>query len=174
MKKTGIIILAAVLAIGCNKPSRVEQYKQEKHLRDSAALVDQQRSLEYYQTQWDQLMPKVDSLLRYFKYEKNDKYQDHGYYIVKPYIFKGQHSELRVMVREDGAEMLVYREGKRLSDEKTGEWLVKGEPSVLCGKDLQVVITDAKELEKRFRQTSLVVQKYQKRLDRAATQKPKE
>jgi len=164
MKKTGIILLAAVLAIGCNKPSRVEQYKQEKHVRDSVALVEQQRTLDYYQAQWDQQMPRVDSLLRYFKYEKNEKYQDQGYYIVKPYVLKGQHSELRVMVREDGAEMLVYKDGKRLSDEKTAEWLVKGEPSVMCGKDLQVVITDVKELEKRIRRTSLEVQKYQKRL----------
>lgn len=166
MRKTGIFLLAVLLAVGCNKPSRVEQYKQEKHLRDSAALADQQRTLEYYQSQCDRMMPKADSLLRYFKYEKNEKYQDQGYYVVKPYAFKGQHSELRVMVREDGTEMLVYKGGKRLSEEQKNEWLAKGEPSTLCAKDLQVIISDIKETEKRIRQTSLEVQKYQIRLQK--------
>ena len=162
-------MMVAVMAMSCNKPSRVEQYRQEKHQRDSSALVEQQRTLDYYQAQWDELMPKVDSLLKYFKYEKNEKYQDLGYYVVKGERLKVKGEReygLRVMVREDGAEMLVYKDGKRLSEEHVNARLVKGEPTVLCGKDLQVVITDVKELEKRIRQTSLEIQKYQKRVER--------
>ena len=70
------------------------------------------------------------------------------------------------MVRKDGTEMLVYKGGKRLTEEQKNEWLAKGEPSTLCAKDLQVIISDIKETEKRIRQTSLEVQKYQIRLQK--------
>ena len=69
------------------------------------------------------------------------------------------------MVREDGAEMLVYTNGKRLAN---GEWLeAKGErkKAIETAQLLQVTILDVHELEKRIRKTSLEVQKYQKRLN---------
>ena len=166
MKKTGIIIFLMAAMVGCNKPSRVEQYKQEKHLRDSVALVEQQRTLEYYQNQWEALMPQVDSLLPLFKYEKNEKYQDLGYYIVKPSALPAHWTELRVMVREDGGEMLVYKDGKRLSEQRVNELILKNDPAVARGQHLQIVVSDVHELEKRIKKTSLEVEKYQKRLER--------
>ena len=83
MRRFVFFIALAMLMAGCNKPSKVDQYHAEKHVRDSIALSDQQRSLAFYQAQLDTLMPVADSLLPLFQYEKNEKYQDHGVYVVK-------------------------------------------------------------------------------------------
>ena len=166
-----IVYIACVGLIGaamvsCGRPSKAEAYRAQKHQQDSIALVEQERTLAYYQSQLEALLPQADSLLRYCKYEKNDKYQDHGYYVVKPSAFSYQYSALRVMVRDDGKDVLVYREGKRLSDERVNELRAKGNEAVRVADELQITIRDIKELEKRIERTSLHVQKYQKRLQK--------
>ena len=159
-----MMIMAAVF--GCTKkPSKVEQYRADKHERDSIALTEQQRSLTYYQTQLDALMPQVDSLLPLFKYERNEKYQDHGFYVVRNEKLKN-HAGLRVMVQDDGQSLLVYREGKRMSEQKVSELMLKGDPAVQRAQHLQIVMKDIRELEKRIEKTSLEIQKYQKRLQK--------
>ena len=100
MKQILIIFISALCLIACNKPSRVEQYKAEKHVKDSVGLFEQQRTLTYYQSQLETLMPVADSLIALFKYEKNEKYQDHGYYVLT-------RNELRFLVRDDGQDLLV-------------------------------------------------------------------
>ena len=144
----GIVVM--LMLAGCNKPSKVDQYRAEKHVRDSVGLVDQQRSLDYYQQQLDSLLPQADSLLCYFKYEKNERYQDQG-----NYILTGTNG-LRILVRDDGKEILLYRDGKRI--ESTND------PQFERAQQLQIVINDIRELEKRIAKTSLEIQKYQKRL----------
>lgn len=147
------LFLCVFAVVACNKPSRVEQYKAEKHRSDSISLVEQTTSLAYYQSQLEQLMPVADSLLPFFTYEKNEKYQDHGYYVVK-----GKQG-LRVKVRDDGKEpILLYRDGKRI--EKTDD------PVYERAEHLRIVMSDIKECEKRIARTSLEVQKYEKRLER--------
>ena len=107
MKRILYIILCAGMIcaglVSCGKPSKAEVYRAEKYRQDSVALVEQERTLAYYQSQLDELMPQADSLLRYFKYEKNEKYQDHGYYIIKNEKLKMKSYDLRVMVRDDGS-----------------------------------------------------------------------
>ena len=152
MKRHLFIIICALAITGCNKPSRVEQYKAEKHVRDSVALAEQERSLAYYQSQLDVLLPQADSLLAYFQYERNEKYQDHGYYVLN-----GRNG-LRILVRDDGKDLLLYREGKRIQQ--------TDDPSLERAQHLQIVISDVKECEKRIERTSLEVQKYQKRLQK--------
>lgn len=147
-----IIGLCFFLITACNKPSKVEQYKADKHIRDSVALVDQQRTLNYYQTQLDSMMPVADSLIALFKYERNEKYQDHG-----NYVLNGKNG-LRILVRDDGKELLLYQNGKRIND--------SSDPAIERAKHLQIVISDIKELEKRVERTSFEVQKYQKRLQK--------
>ena len=160
------VMMVAVVLMGCTKkPSKVEQYRADKHERDSISLTEQQRSLTYYQTQLDALMPQVDSLLPLFKYEKNEKYQDHGFYVVRNEKLKN-HAGLRVMVQDDGQSLLVYREGKRMSEQKVSELMVKGDPAIQRAQHLQIVMRDIRELEKRIEKTSLEVQKYQKRLQK--------
>lgn len=147
------LYLTLTLALAaCNKPSRVEQYKAEKHQRDSVCLVEQRRSLAYYQAQLEPLLAQADSLLPFFKYEKNEKYQDHGFYVLT-----GRNG-LRVLVRDDGRDLLMYRDGKRID--------AADDPQLARAEHLQVVMRDIKELEKRIARTSLEVQKYEKRLQK--------
>lgn len=155
------ITLCGLVMAGCNKPSKVEQYRAEKHERDSVALTEQQRSLVYYEAQLDSLLPVSDSLIVLFKYEKNDKYQDHGNYV------QSLPSGLRILVRDDGKELLLYRNGKRQAYPDPS---LKGreQESVERAQHLQIVIRDIKELEKRITRTSLEIQKYEKRLQQAA------
>ena len=150
------IVLCALVFTGCTKkPSKVEQYRAEKHVRDSVALVEQERSLAYYQEQLEILTAQADSLLPLFKYEKNEKYQDHGQYVAT-----GKDG-LRVMVRDDGnGQLLLYRYGKRIES--------ADDPMVARAQHLLIVMHDLKELEKRITHTSLEVQKYQKRLQNDA------
>ena len=157
MRKT-FLFLCIFAMMACNKPSRVEQYKADKHKSDSIHLVEQTTSLAYYQAQLEQLMPVADSLLPFFAYEKNEKYQDHGYYVVKG-------GSLRILVRDDGQDLLVYKEGKRLTSERVNE-LRNGRvnESLERAEQLQVTIRDIKECEKRIARTSLEKQKYEKRL----------
>ena len=144
--------LAVLMFVACDKPSRVEAYRAEKHQRDSTALMEQERSMAYYQSQLEVLQPKADSLLPLFAYEKNAKYQDHGYYVATG------RSGVRVKVRDDGKQpILIYREGKRLE--------ATNDPIYQSAEEVQVVMADIKELEKRIARTSLEINKYQKRLD---------
>ena len=152
MKKRIVYIVCAVVFVACNKPSRMEQYRAEKHVRDSIALVEQQRTQAYYESQLEALMPVADSLLTFFTYERNKKYQDHGYYVTT-----GKNG-LRILVRDDGKEILLYREGKRVKS--------SDDPKILRAEELQTVIKDIQECEKRIRHTSLEVQKYEKRLEK--------
>lgn len=156
-----LMALCGLVIVGCNKPSRVDQYRAEKHERDSVSLMDQQRSLTYYEAQLDSLLPVSDSLIALFKYEKNDKYQDHGNYV------QTMPSGLRILVRDDGQELLLYRNGKR---QAYPDLSLKGreQESVDRAQHLQIVIRDIKELEKRIGRTSLEVQKYERRLQRSA------
>jgi len=98
-------------------------------------------------------MPVIDSLLPQFKYEKNERYQDHGYYVVTG------HNGLRVMVRDDGQEpILMYRNGQRIEE--------ADDEAVDKARHLAIIMRDIKELEKRIGKTSLEIQKYQKRLQK--------
>ena len=154
MKHYFLLFLCALLMVACNKPSTAQQRRAEKNVQDSIALVDQQRSLAYYQSQLETLMPVADSLLPMFNYEKNEKYQDHGYYVLN-----GRNG-LRIKVRDDGHEpILLYQNGKRI--EQTND------PIFERAQHLQIVMSDIKELEKRIQRTSLEVQKYQKRLQKS-------
>ena len=128
---------------------------------DSVRLEEQVRSMAYYTAQLDSLMPVADSLIALFNYERNEKYQDHGYYVVTVTGYG-----LRILVRDDGKEILIYRNGKRLTDEGVND--LRKDKNVSQALDraehLQVVIRDIKELERRIYKTSLEISKYEKRL----------
>jgi len=157
MGKYGYIVLLVLAMTACQRTSRVEQYRAEKHVRDSVSLAAQERSMGYYQSLLDSLIPQADSLIALFKYEKNDKYQDHGNYVLTA------PNGLRILVRDDGKSLLVYREGKRL-DPSVVSSRYADEPALMRAQHLQIVIHDIKECEKRIAGTSLEIQKYEKRL----------
>lgn len=99
-----LFVVVWVVLTGCHRASKVEVYRAEKHLQDSAALVEQQKSLEYYQSQLDNLAPSADSLLALFRYEKNEQYQDKGqyYHPSQSSSRNAQRSYLQAIVRDDG------------------------------------------------------------------------
>lgn len=164
MKKGLITVIIMGLMVGCGKPSRVEQYKAEKHVQDSIRLEEQVRSMAFYESQLEALMPVADSLIALFDYEKNEKYQDHGVYVIKGERLKVRGESLRVMVRDDGRDLLVYKDGKRLTSERVNELRNNGNEAIARAEHLQVTISDIKELERRIARTSLEIQKYEKRL----------
>lgn len=155
---TLLFIFIIGMVSGCHRSSKVEQYRAQKRAQDSVRLEEQVRSLAYYEGQLETMGPKADSLLAFFSYERNEKYQDHGFYVVKNTWLRAQ--DYRILVRDDGREILTYRNGKRIepvADPKFKEAYRQAE-------ELQVTIKDIKELEKRIYRTSLEVQKHQKRL----------
>ena len=166
----GIIIHYSlfIFLTACSRPSRVEQYKAEKYIRDSIRLEEQTRSLAFYESQLERTMPVADSLLQYFRYERNEKYQDHGYYVVRSSAVKPPlTASYRILVRDDGKETLVYRDGKRVDPASASAPLkgAAGEGYALA-EQLRVTILDIKELEHRIARTSLEIQKYQTRLQK--------
>ena len=161
-------IVSVLLLVSCGKrESKLEQYQARKHERDSIGLANQEQSLRFYQSQLDSLLPIADSLIAQFRYEKNEKYQDHGYYV------QTGRDGLRVLVRDDGQEpILMYRNGQRVEEEpilmyRNGQRVEEqsGE-TVERAEHLAVVMRDIKELEKRIVRTSFEIQKYQKRLQK--------
>ena len=154
-----IILIATIAMMACSHENAADKRRAEKHIQDSVALVAQQRSLLYYESQLEQMMPKADSLIALFKYEKNDQYQDHGYYVAKTY------NGLRILVRDDGQDLLLYREGKRI-DPNNAKLKGKDLDAYDRAQHLQVTISDIRELEKRITRTNLEIQKYQKRLQK--------
>ncbi|MBO4453749.1 MAG: hypothetical protein J5761_01705 [Paludibacteraceae bacterium] len=165
-----VAVCFGCVMVGCGHrgPSAAELHRAEKHRQDSIALVDQQRSLEYYQSQLEGLQPAVDSLLALFRYEKNSRYQDDGYYVM-------ERGRLRVLVRDDARkEPVAYLSGQRIDlapyrahDSKEYRQLWPAEQQIIDPAfELYIVMADIRELEKRIQRTSLEIEKYQKRLEK--------
>lgn len=75
---------AAVVMVGCGKQQpTAEGRRAEKHRQDSISLTEQERSLVYYDSLYQTLLPQADSLMKEFRYEKNEKYEDNGKYTHK-------------------------------------------------------------------------------------------
>lgn len=155
MRQAFLLVILCCFMVSCGGPSPAETRRVEKHRQDSIALTEQERTLVYYQSQLDSLLPIADSLLTLFKYEKKDpKYQDHGFYVTT-----SRGGTLRILVREDGQEpVMLYLNGKRIetADDK----------AVIQAEHLHTTIRDIKELEFRIKKTSLEIEKYQKRLNK--------
>lgn len=80
----GLTILAFLCPISCTrKPSKVEQLRLEKRQKDSLNLVHARQTLVYSDSLLQILLPQTDPLLKTFRYEKNDKVEDHGHYVHK-------------------------------------------------------------------------------------------
>lgn len=83
MKQLIYILCIAMLTAACGRPSKVEQMRQEKAAKDSIARLQNEQTLVYSDSLLQTLLPKADSLLKYFRYEKNEDYEDHGCYVHK-------------------------------------------------------------------------------------------
>lgn len=82
-KTVRTFLLIALLSMSaCQpKPSRVEQMRMDKAHRDSIAYVQAQQTMHYSDSLLQTLLPQVDPLLKSFRYEKNEKVEDHGQYV---------------------------------------------------------------------------------------------
>ena len=79
-----VFLPALVLCTSCHKrPSKVEQMRAEKNERDSLAYIQAGQTLHYADSLLQTLMPEVEPLMKSFRYEKNESYEDHGHYVHK-------------------------------------------------------------------------------------------
>ena len=62
-------------------PKQVAQRRAAKYLSDSITYLEAQTTLAYVDTLLPPLLEQADKLIRRFKYEKNEKYEDHGKYV---------------------------------------------------------------------------------------------
>ena len=62
-------------------PRQVEQRRQAKALSDSITYLEAQSTLAYTDTLLPPLLKQSDELIKKFRYEKKDKYEQHGRYV---------------------------------------------------------------------------------------------
>lgn len=75
------LLFSVLMLTSCNRPSKVEQLRAEKAAKDSLQRKQAQQTLVYSDSLLQTLTPKADSLLKFFRYEKNEAYEDHGTYV---------------------------------------------------------------------------------------------
>lgn len=64
-------------------PGQVEQRRQAKALKDTIVYLQSLQTLRYADSLLQPLLPQVDKLLKEFRFEKNDGYEDHGHYVFR-------------------------------------------------------------------------------------------
>lgn len=60
---------------------QVDARREAKALQDTITLLEAERTAAYADSMLQTLLPQVDPLLKKFRYEKDDKYEDHGQYV---------------------------------------------------------------------------------------------
>ncbi len=74
------MLIVCFVACGPKTPTVAER-RAEKRQQDSIALAEQERSIAYYDSLYQTLLPVADSLLKEFQYDKNEKYEQKGKYV---------------------------------------------------------------------------------------------
>lgn len=84
-------------------PKQVSERRIAKALEDSIIYLEAQSNIAYTDTMLPPLFAKADSVMRYFRYEKNEKYEDHGQYIHRLLTTNSNTSRnfLQAYVRDD-------------------------------------------------------------------------
>ena len=62
-------------------PKQVAERRLAKALEDSITYLEAQRTLAYVDTLLPPLLEQADKIIKRFKYEKNEKYEDYGKYV---------------------------------------------------------------------------------------------
>lgn len=80
---TPLLCLFISLLVGScqSKPKKVDVLREEKRVKDSVALARAQMSVAYADSLLPCLQQEADSLLKLFRYEKNEQWEDHGRYV---------------------------------------------------------------------------------------------
>ena len=103
-RKSLIFVILVGLLVACQpKPSKVEQMRAEKRYQDSVSLCQQEQTLRYSDSLLQVLLPQSDSLLKMFRYEKNDRFENHGHYIhpMLRTVIQTQRNFLQASVSDD-------------------------------------------------------------------------
>ena len=84
-------------------PKEVAQRRLAKALEDSIVYLEAQRTLAYADTMLPPLLEQSDLLLKQFKYEKNEKYEDRGRYAHRLLVTNSNTARnfLQAYVRDD-------------------------------------------------------------------------
>lgn len=64
-------------------PKQVAERRQAKALKDTIVYLQSQQSLRYADSLLQTLLTEADKLLKQFRFEKNDSYEDHGHYVYR-------------------------------------------------------------------------------------------
>lgn len=64
-------------------PKQVAQRRQAKALKDTIVYLQAQQTFAYCDSLLQPLLPQADELLKQFRFEKNDAYEDHGQYVYR-------------------------------------------------------------------------------------------
>ena len=84
-------------------PRLVAYRRQAKSLEDSIVYLESKKNIAYADSLLSPLLPKADLLLKQFKYDKNDKYENQGNYVHRLLVTSSNTSRnfLQSCVRDD-------------------------------------------------------------------------
>lgn len=75
-----LILVATISSCGKHQPSVAER-RAARRAQDSVELIQHERTIRYTDSLLQVLLPQIDPLLKDFRYEKNEQYEDHGHYV---------------------------------------------------------------------------------------------
>ena len=110
-----IFIYIALLALSCQekKPSMVEQRKAEIRRNDSLELAQAQHDLQVADSTAAVKVYELDNLKKQFVFEKQEKYQTMGYWVLPAYKGSKERFSFFPEVEEGGKLLLVSIDKRR-------------------------------------------------------------
>ena len=115
MTRNIILLLAVLLLLACQerKTDRAEEFREAIHQKDSTELAQAQAEL----TKLDSIITfstlNVEDEKRHFVFEKQEKYQTMGYWVLPAYKGSKERFTFFPEVEESGKMLLVNIDGKR-------------------------------------------------------------
>ena len=115
MTRNIILLLAVLLLLACQerKTDRAEEFREAIHQKDSTELAQAQAEL----TKLDSIITfstlNVEDEKRHFVFEKQEKYQTMGYWVLPAYKGTKERFTFFPEVEESGKMLLVNIDGKR-------------------------------------------------------------
>jgi hypothetical protein len=115
MTRNIILLLAVLLLLACQerKTDRAEEFREAIHQKDSTELAQAQAEL----TKLDSIITfstlNVEDEKRHFMFEKQEKYQTMGYWVLPAYKGSKERFTFFPEVEESGKMLLVNIDGKR-------------------------------------------------------------
>lgn len=119
-------------------PRQVEQRRLAKAIADSITYLEAQSTLAYTDTLLTPLLKQADQLLKQFRYEKNNKYEQYGRYVHKLLTTNSNSSRnfLQAYVRDDHETIVKsYYFGNKAVYQKTLVLQADGEEQQFSGSN---------------------------------------